>query len=83
MNTEKKIAKKRYSFLKAYGMIPISEAKIVKRELMNVLGMKAVGSWRNALSKGYISPTVDKYAGVVRVFKKYGITDCWEEVVEQ
>lgn len=80
MGTKQKIAKIRYSISRAYGMIPLSKAKAAKRDLMAALGMKSDGSWRNMLSRGYLSPRLDRYVAVNRVFKKYGITDAWEEI---
>ena len=72
------IAKKRYSFKKAYGMVPLSQAKRVKSELMAVLQLKHPGSWRNALNKGYISPRLESYIAVNDIFKKYNILEPWE-----
>ncbi len=83
MEKKFEIAKKRYSFKKAYGMVPLSLAKTVKAELMEALDIKHPVSWRNALSKGYISPKLESYISVTDIFKKYGITEPWEEVVEQ
>ena len=80
MVTKQKIAKNRYSISRAYGMVPLSKAKAAKRDLMEALGMESDGSWRNMLSRGYLSPRLDKYIKVNRVFRKYGITDAWEEI---
>lgn len=80
MNRTSEIAKKRYSFKKAYGMVPISLAKTVKAELMAALNIRHPGSWRNALSNGYISPSLDSFVAVSEIFKKYNISEAWEVV---
>lgn len=72
------IAKTRYSFKKAYGMVPLSKSRLVKLELMKALHIKHPGSWRNALNKGYVSPRLESYIAVNEIFKKYDIMDPWE-----
>ncbi|ERI81467.1 hypothetical protein HMPREF1981_03231 [Bacteroides pyogenes F0041] len=77
MSSHLSIAKKRYSFKKAFEMIPLGQANSLKADLWNVLNIRNRTSWYNKL-RGITSPSVEIVEAVSAVFKRYGIENCWE-----
>ena len=76
MNKQMTIAKKRYSFKKAYERVPLGQIESLKKELYSVFSINNRTSWYNKL-KGITSPSIVVEA-VETVFLKYGIENCWE-----
>lgn len=70
------IAKKRYSFKKAYESVPLGKIESLRKDLYAILEINNRTSWSNKL-KGIVSPSVEIVEGVQSVFNKYGIRDCW------
>ena len=66
------IAKKRYSFKKAYERVPLGQI-----ESYSVFSINNRTSWYNKL-KGITSPSIEVVEAVETVFLKYGIENCWE-----
>ena len=73
------IAKKRYSFRKAYEKIPIYLAKEARRRLSDAMGINSINTWTVYKNQGF-NPRLDVYLAVNRIFNEYGITDAWEEI---
>lgn len=74
------MAKKRYSFRKAYERLPISEAKSVRNALCLAMGIKPeANTWVIYKNFGF-NPRLDVYLRVNAIFAEHGIEDCWEEV---
>ncbi|MCE8847482.1 hypothetical protein K0F00_02820 [Bacteroides fragilis] len=77
MNKQMTIAKKRYSFKKAYERVPLGQIEGLKKELYSVFSINNRTSWYNKL-KGITSPSIEVVEAVETVFLKYGIENCWE-----
>ncbi len=78
MGKKNEIARKRYSFRVALGQIKKSKFGELKARLCAVLGYENASSWSRCLHG--ISPSYGVALEVERVFKEYGIDNCWEEV---
>lgn len=76
MNKRPSIAKKRYSFKKAYESVPLGQIESLRKDLYAIFEINNRTSWSNKL-KGIVSPSVEIVEGVQSVFEKYGIIDCW------
>lgn len=81
MSERSAIAKKRYTFVNALGQIPRGRFVEVKNRLCKVLGFADESTWYRCLN-GY-SPRLGAARAVEQVFAEFGVTDCWDEVVEQ
>ena len=69
---------KSFSFKRGWDQVPVSLAKEVRAQLMEVCGVRYPSSFYYRL-KGKCEPTFSEGLEVERIFKKYGITDIWGE----
>ena len=68
----------RFSFRKGFGQIQQKDANLVKDEIMDALNLKSRGSWHLRLN-GAIEPKISEVKLIEDVFRKYGITEIWDE----
>ena len=73
------MAKKRYSFRKAYESVPFNMMKDVRSSLLKAMGIGSLVTFCVYKNKG-VSPSKDVYDRVEEVFSSYGIDNCWEEI---
>ena len=78
MGKNSAIAKKRYSFRAALGQIQNGQLKVVKSRLNDVMGYQNASSWSRCL-RGF-SPSYGVALEVEKIFREYGVVNCWEEV---
>jgi len=71
-DTKKQERRKKYSIERGYGRLKVKDAKIVRAEIMNTLGIVSPNSWINCLY-GYSIPTMEKVENINAIFAKYGI----------
>lgn len=73
------IAKKRYTFKRALGQIPVVMLPETKSRLRKVMGISNASTWSTYLNQGF-SPTLGVVLAVNEIFEGFNIYQPWDEV---
>jgi len=65
-----------YAFLKGYNQVQRMHLVLVKKEIMEALGLRARTNWYLRLY-GKVVPKVSEAKTIEEIFKKYGIIEVW------
>lgn len=65
-----------YSFLKGFSQVPLKHASTVKKEIMDVIGIKTRASWYQRLY-GNVESKMSEATAIEEIFAKYGIKKVW------
>lgn len=69
----------RHSFTKGWGQVSIGMMEVVKQELIKILSIRnEMMWWRRINGKGCRPLSFAEVVAIEEVFKKYGITDIWD-----
>lgn len=70
--------KRKYSFKKGWNNLRVGDRQKAKEELKRALSISNDGSFRN-YRRGIHYMTASQYLNVEKVFKKFNVTEIWDE----